>query len=154
MVVPTREPTRRRFGAVRRVPLGVALLAVVAYVPLLLTRPGEIGADTKTYLYLDPGRLLSRAPWMWDPNVGLGTVTHQNIGYLWPMGPYYWLMDALAVPDWVAQRLWLGSIILLAGLGVRFMLRELRWVGARAHRSRRSPTRSARTCSTTRLASR
>ena len=130
MVVPTREPTRRRFDAVRRVPLGVALLAAVAYVPLLLTRPGEIGADTKTYLYLDPGRLLSRAPWMWDPNVGLGTITHQNIGYLWPMGPYYWLMDALAVPDWVAQRLWLGSIILLAGLGVRFMLRELRWVGA------------------------
>ena len=29
---------------------------------------------------------------MWDPNIGLGTVTHQNIGYLFPMGPYYWLM--------------------------------------------------------------
>jgi arabinofuranan 3-O-arabinosyltransferase len=67
---------------------------------------------------------------MWDPNIGMGTVTHQNIGYLWPMGPYYWLMDAIGLPDWVAQRLWLGSIILLAGLGVRWMLRELRWDGA------------------------
>jgi arabinofuranan 3-O-arabinosyltransferase len=66
---------------------------------------------------------------MWDPNIGLGTVTHQNIGYLWPMGPYYWLMDAIGLPDWVAQRLWLGSIILAAGLGVRWMLRELRWEG-------------------------
>ena len=109
---------------------GVAALALVAYVPLLLTRPGMVGADTKTYLYLDPGRLLSRAPFMWDPNVGLGTVTHQNIGYLWPMGPYYFVMQTLGLPDWVAQRLWLGSIILAAGLGVRWMLRELRWEGA------------------------
>ena len=28
-------------------------------------------------------------------------------------------------PDWVAQRLWLGSILFLAGLGVRFMLKAL-----------------------------
>ncbi len=99
----------------RTLPWGALLLALVAYVPLLLTRPGKVGADTKTYLYLDPGRLLSRAAYMWDPNIGLGTVTHQNIGYLWPMGPYYWLMDAVGVPDWVAQRLWLGSIMFLAG---------------------------------------
>jgi arabinofuranan 3-O-arabinosyltransferase len=120
------SPTR----TFRRPAAGTVLLALVAYVPLLLTKPGSVGADTKTYLYLDPGRLLSRAAWMWDPNIGMGTVTHQNIGYLWPMGPYYWLMEAMSVPDWVAQRLWLGSIILAAGLGVRFMMRELRWVGA------------------------
>lgn len=108
---------------------GTLLLAAVVYVPLLLTRPGQVGADTKTYLYLDPGRLLSRAAHMWDPNIGMGTVTHQNIGYLWPMGPYYWVMDAIGLPDWVAQRLWLGSVMFLAGLGVRWMLRELRWAG-------------------------
>lgn len=111
----------------RRPQVGVVLLVLVSYVPLLLTRPGQVGADTKTYLYLDPARLLSRAPYMWDPNVGLGTVTHQNIGYLWPMGPYYWLMETIGLPDWVAQRLWLGSIILAAGLGVRWMLKELHW---------------------------
>ncbi|MBS1838823.1 MAG: DUF3367 domain-containing protein, partial [Actinobacteria bacterium] len=71
----------------RRPSIGAVLLVAVAYVPLLLTKPGRIGADTKTYLYLDPGRLLSRAVSMWDPNIGLGTITHQNIGYLWPMGP-------------------------------------------------------------------
>ncbi len=113
----------------RRLPIGTLALLVVAYVPLLLTRPGEVGADTKTYLYLDPGRLLSRAAWMWDTSIGAGTVTHQNIGYLWPMGPYYWVLDAIGVPDWVAQRLWLGTIIAAAGLGVRFLLRELRWEG-------------------------
>jgi hypothetical protein len=66
----------RRFS--ERWPL--AALAGVCYVPLLFTAPGQVGADTKTYLYEDPGRLLSRAASMWDPNVGLGTVTHQNIG--------------------------------------------------------------------------
>lgn len=115
---------------IRRPPIGALLVVAVAYVPLLLTAPGRIGADTKTYLYLDPGRLLSRAVSMWDPNIGLGTITHQNIGYLWPMGPYYWVMQAVGIPDWVAQRLWLGTIICAAGLGVRFMLRELRWVSA------------------------
>src|SRR5699024_3051718 len=65
-------------------------VALLTTVPFLLTRPGSISADTKTYLYLDPSRLLSRAWSIWDPNVGLGTVSHQTIGYLWPMGPWYW----------------------------------------------------------------
>ncbi|MSX00960.1 MAG: DUF3367 domain-containing protein, partial [Actinobacteria bacterium] len=121
---------RRSWIPSRKVPVGVILLALVSYIPLLLTKPGMVGADTKTYLYLNPGRLLSRAPYMWDPNIGLGTVTHQNIGYLWPMGPYYFVMQSLGLPDWVAQRIWLGSIILFAGLGMRFMLKELRWRSA------------------------
>ena len=63
---------------------------------------------------------------MWDPNIGMGTVTHQNIGYLFPMGPYYWLMHELGVPAWVSQRLWFGSILFGAGVGVLFLLRTLR----------------------------
>ena len=62
---------------------------------------------------------------MWDPNIGMGTVTHQNIGYLFPMGPWYWTFDRLGVPDWVAQRIWLGSILFAAGLGVLFLFRTL-----------------------------
>ena len=111
----------------RRLRAGVPsiILALTVYVPLFLTRPGRVGADTKTYLYLDPSRLLSRATSMWDPSIGLGTVTHQNIGFLWPIGPYYWLAETLGVPDWIAQRFWTGSILFLAGLGVRFMLRTM-----------------------------
>ena len=107
--------------------VGILVPAAIAYVPLLLTAPGRIAADTKTYLYLDPGRLLADAPYIWDSQIGLGTVTHQNIGYLWPMGPWYWLFDALGVPDWIAQRLWLGTVLFAAGIGVRFLLRTLRW---------------------------
>ena len=49
----------------------------------------------KKAIDLDPAKLLSRAWSMWDPSIGLGTVTHQNIGYLWPQGPFYWLLERL-----------------------------------------------------------
>ena len=107
--------------------LPAAALALVVYTPLLLSSPGVVVADTKTYLYLDPGRLLRRALSMWDPHVGLGTVPHQQIGYLWPMGPYYWLMEQVGAPDWVAQRLWVGTIMFAAGAGVLFLGRTWRW---------------------------
>ncbi|MDH3706437.1 MAG: alpha-(1-_3)-arabinofuranosyltransferase, partial [Acidimicrobiia bacterium] len=110
--------------------IAVVVLAVVSYVPLLLTDRGRVGADTKPYLYLDPGALLTDARSLWQSEVGLGSVPHQNIGYLWPMGPYYWLMETLGFPDWVAQRLWIGSTILLAGLGVRYLLRTIGWRNA------------------------
>jgi arabinofuranan 3-O-arabinosyltransferase len=114
--------TRRRFDW-----LGIGLPALIAYVPLLLTQPGIVGADTKTYLYLDPGKLLSEAPYLWNTDVGLGSVTHQNIGYLWPMGPFYLFFETIGVPDWVAQRLWMGTLIFAAGMGVRFLLRTIGW---------------------------
>lgn len=120
------DAERRRRGA------GYLLLAVLAYVPALRTAPGRVAADTKQYLYLDPGRVLERAWSMWDANIGMGTVTHQNIGYLFPLGPFYWAFDALRVPDWVAQRLWLGSILFAAGLGMLFLFRTLGLRGAGA----------------------
>ena len=104
-----------------------ALLALLTYVPILRTEPGVIAADTKTYLYLDPARLLSRALTIWDPNVGMGTLTHQTIGYLFPMGPWYWIFETLEAPDWVAQRLWLATVIFAAGAGVLFLGQSLAW---------------------------
>ncbi len=112
--------------------VGYLLLAALAYIPILRTSPGQVAADTKSYLYLDPSRLLARAWSMWDPNIGMGTVTHQNIGYLFPMGPFYWVLDAVGLPDWVAQRLWLGSIVFLAGLGMLYLFRTLGLRGAGA----------------------
>jgi arabinofuranan 3-O-arabinosyltransferase len=120
----------RRARALLGEPGGQRLvLALFAYLPLLLTAPGRLAADTKSYLYLDPGRLLASAPHLWDDQVGLGTITHQNIGYLWPMGPFFWLSDTVGLPDWVAQRLWMGSVLFLAGLGVQYLLRVLGWRG-------------------------
>lgn len=113
---------RRHLGAPT---LALAALAVIAYLPPMWSAPGRVGADTKTYLYLDPARLLARAPYLWDRHIGFGTVTHQTIGYLWPMGPWYWALERLGLPDWVAQRLWLGTLIFAAAAGVWFLLRVI-----------------------------
>jgi arabinofuranan 3-O-arabinosyltransferase len=121
------EEQRRRRGLRRFDWLGIGLPAFIAYVPLLFTHRGMVGADTKTYLHLDPSKLLSEAAHVWNSDVGLGSVTHQNIGYLWPMGPWFWLFETIGVPDWVAQRLWTGTVIFAAGMGVRFLVRTLGW---------------------------
>jgi arabinofuranan 3-O-arabinosyltransferase len=118
-------PRRRWAGVAAHV-----FLAVVAYVPLLRTQRGMVGADTKQYLYLDPGRLMERAASVWDPATSMGTVTHQNIGYLWPMGPWYRFWEAVGAPDWVAQRLWLGTVFFAAGAGVLYLFRRFGMRGA------------------------
>ncbi len=102
-------------------------LAVATLVPMAFTSPGRVSADTKSYLTLDPGRLLAAARSMWDPSVGAGTVPHQNIGYLFPLGPYYWLLDAVGLPDWVAQRFLWALLVFAASFGTYRLLRWLGW---------------------------
>ena len=43
---------------------------------------------------------------------------HQLIAYAWPSGPWYVVAQAIGLPDWVAHRLWVGTIMLAAGTGV------------------------------------
>ena len=104
-------------------------MAVLAFVPMLTSQPGVVTDDTKTYLYLDPGRYVRQALSLWDPGVGMGTVTHQNIGYLLPMGPFFWVLAELHVPLWVAQRLWMGCLLLAAGAGVLYLCRVIGLTG-------------------------
>ncbi len=114
------------------------VVAVAAAVPMLASQPGVVSDDTKTYLYLDPGRYLRQAVSMWDPGVAMGTVTHENVGYLLPMGPFYWAAAELHVPLWVAQRLWMAALLFAAGTGMLLLWRVLglvgpgRWVAAGA----------------------
>ena len=103
----------------------MVFVALLAYLPALLTAPGVVAADTKQYLYLDPARFLGRARSLWDPSQFGGYVTHQQVGYLWPMGPWFWLLRVLGAPVWVAQRLWVGTLILVAALGARALARRL-----------------------------
>jgi arabinofuranan 3-O-arabinosyltransferase len=105
--------------------LGVWALALIAYVPALTAAPGRMPSDTKLYLYLDPGRLISDAPYTWDNRQFAGWVPHQTITYLWPSGPWYWLFAHLGVPDWIAHRLWIATLLFVGGLGVRWASRHL-----------------------------
>ncbi|MBK5333553.1 MAG: DUF3367 domain-containing protein, partial [Ilumatobacteraceae bacterium] len=91
--------------------LGVVALALLAYLPALFAAPGKMPSDTKLYLYLDPSRLISDAPYTWDNRQFAGWVPHQTVTYLWPSGPWYWLFEQLHVPDWVAHRLWIATLL-------------------------------------------
>ncbi len=97
------------------------VVALVAYIPQLLAQPGVVVSDTKSYLYLDPGRFLAQSMYMWYPGMAAGTVTHERIGYLFPMGPFFLATRLMGIPLWVAERLWMGSILLAAGAGVLYM---------------------------------
>ncbi|MDQ2651012.1 MAG: DUF3367 domain-containing protein [Actinomycetota bacterium] len=103
----------------------LGILVAITVAPLLVGARGRVNADTKQYLYLDPDGLLARAFALWDPDVAGGAVTHQTIGYLWPMGPFYWLTNAVGMPDWAAQRLWIGGLQLIAGAGALLLFRTV-----------------------------
>ena len=98
----TAAGTRGTRAAWHRLPYDGIALAFLAYVPFLASSPGRLSSDTKQYLYLDPSRFLARVPWLWDPHVAAGTVPHQQLGYLFPMGPFFWVADLLGCPDWIA----------------------------------------------------
>lgn len=112
---------RLRRGSV----IGAAVMAALAYVPTLMSSPNRMSADTKLYLYLDPRRLVSDAMWSFDGRQFGGWVPHQTIAYLWPTGPWYVFAQAVGLPDWVAHRLWLGTIMFAAGAGVAWAARRL-----------------------------
>lgn len=112
--------------------LMVALLTVLAVVPAIASSPGVMPADSKLYLYLNPGRLLSDVLWSFDARQFGGWVPHQHIAFGWPSGPWYWVAAHLQIPDWIAHRLWIAALFLLAGLGAARSARllGLGWAGA------------------------
>ncbi|MEX0846729.1 MAG: alpha-(1-_3)-arabinofuranosyltransferase family protein, partial [Ilumatobacteraceae bacterium] len=105
--------------------LSLAVLALLAYLPSFTAAPGRMPADTKMFLYLDPGGLVRDAPFSWDTSQFGGWFPHQTITYLWPQGPWYWFFERVGAPDWVAHRLWIGTVLVLGGAGVLWVSRLL-----------------------------
>jgi len=117
---------RSRLAAQLRPRAVVLTLVVGAYVLALVQRPGTLVADTKVNLYVDPGRFLGQVADAWTSTAGLGHVwAGQYGGYLFPMGPFFALGDALGLPMWLVHRLWLGSLLALSALGVVVLVRTL-----------------------------
>ena len=101
-------------------------LVLLAYALALVQRPGDVVADTKVDLYVAPARFLSNVLSVWSPTTDLGHVFGaQYSGYAWPMAPWFALGDALDVPTWIVHRLWLGTLLALAAVGIVRLLDAL-----------------------------
>ena len=87
--------------------------------------PGYLIADTKLDLVVNPDGMLMRSLTMWDPQGAAGQVGNQSYGYLWPMGPFFWLGEIVAPPDWLLQRLWIGLVLVVAFQGAWRLARAL-----------------------------
>jgi arabinofuranan 3-O-arabinosyltransferase len=89
-----------------------------------LTRPGNIIADTKIDLAINPAGFLSRALQLWDP-AQFGQLQDQAVGYFFPIGPFFVLGKLMALPPWLIQRCWVGALLLAAFLGTRRLTSRL-----------------------------
>lgn len=102
------------------------VLAALAFIVAFAQHPGRALSDTRIELSADPGLFLTRVPELWSSTTDLGHVqAGQFVGYLFPMGPYFAAMDAIGVPIWIAQRVWLGALLAIAALGVVKLMETL-----------------------------
>ncbi len=121
--VGTRRPWRPRL---------VTLVIVAATLALnLFQQPGRITFDTKLDLQFNVGDFLVRSLSLWNGDSAVGGLQNQASGYLFPMGPAFWLGDALDIPMWVWERLWSAAIMLLAYAGVRRLAAQWPGIGRR-----------------------
>lgn len=99
---------------------GIGLL-----IATLCQQPGKLVFDTKLYVATDPTGFLSSATRLLDLSHGFAEVPNQSIGYLFPMGSWFLVTDAVGLPTWIAQRVWLAVVLLVAFAGMRRLAHEV-----------------------------
>ena len=105
-------------------PWGNAGVWIVLLAGSFLQEPGRTTFDTKFDLTAGPAAMLDRALTLWNP-ASFGGLGNQAYGYLFPQGPFFLGFSLLHVPDWIAQRLWSGLLLVAAYEGTRRVARAL-----------------------------
>ena len=91
----------------------------------LVQQPGRQTFDTKLDLVVDPARLLASAAHLWNPLLSFGELQNQAYGYLFPLGSFFALGDAVGLPPWLVQRIWSALVLVAAFEGARRVLRAV-----------------------------
>ena len=109
--------------------LGCYLVLILAQ---LIQRGTLVTFDTKLDLLVDPGRLLARTLTLWSPQLGMGSLQNQAYGYLFPIGPIFWLAHTIGLAPWLTERLWSAAVSIVAFEGARRLARAWGGLGWRA----------------------
>src|SRR4051794_14416650 len=114
----TTVSTRARASSLARTPTSW-LVAGVAWMTILvlLQHQGLLSHDTRFDVLLDPRDFIGRIWHLWDGRADMGRVQNQTVGYLFPLGPFYFVGDLLHVPAWISERLWMALLLGLAFWG-------------------------------------
>jgi arabinofuranan 3-O-arabinosyltransferase len=101
----------------------VAIYAAVITVQALRNAPTSYVGDNRFELYWGPGSLLTRLTSLWDASRGIG---RPRADFAPVSTACIAAMRSLGLSPAVAEHLWHGTLLLLAGVGVVAVLRELR----------------------------
>jgi len=107
------------------------LLAVGAlFLLLALTQAaGRIEFDTRLSMVMAPFDYVRSSVHLWDQALYGGTAD-TSVGFLFPTGLFFALTHVLAIPTWVAERIWLALLLSTAFWGV-VRLTEALGIGTR-----------------------
>ncbi len=117
-------------------PFGRTALGGIGAFFLILTfiqAPGLIVDDTKLPVIMAPLAWMRSALHLWNPSVSSGSVQAGTFGYLFPMAPFFELTHVLHIPVWIAERIWLATLLTVGAWGV-IRLSEALGIGTRRAR--------------------
>jgi arabinofuranan 3-O-arabinosyltransferase len=109
------------------------LVWLVALIILAANAPGRMIFDTKLGVDINAAEFFERLWPLWNPREWFGTLQNQYIGYAIPMAPFFLLGQALKVPVWMIERLWLSLLVAAGFWGMTKLASTLR-IGSDASR--------------------
>ena len=102
------------------------LLLLITTLLCFTQRPGQMFTDSRSDLTMNAGLFLGRVFDVWSSTYDLGHVqSGQFVGYVFPLAPFYAAGQALGLPTWLVQRLWLVLILAIAAIGASRLIAAL-----------------------------